>query len=95
MSEINACRPWLQAEIDAVKPRVILCLGASAAKSLLGGTFGLMRDHGKLLPSPYFHQVVATIHPSAVLRARDDEARVQLRQFLAEDMAMAWRTARA
>ena len=92
MSEITACRPWLLAEIDAIKPKVVLCLGASASKSLLGGTFALMKDHGKVLSSPYAEKIVATIHPSAVLRARDEESRAQLRQFLAEDLAMAWRT---
>ncbi len=94
MAEITACRPWLLAEIDAVKPKVILCLGASASKSLLGGTFALMKDHGKLLSTPYLDKVMATIHPSAVLRARDDESRDKLRHFLAEDLALAWRTAR-
>ena len=93
MSEISACRPWLLAEIDAVRPRVILCLGASASKSLLGGTFSLMRDHGKLRETPYAQQVMATIHPSAVLRARDDSSRKQLHEFLATDLALAWQTA--
>lgn len=91
MSEISACRPWLLAEIDAIKPKVVLCLGASASKSLLGGTFALMKDHGKVLPTPYAKQVVATIHPSAVLRARDEESGRKLRQFLMEDLAMAWK----
>ena len=93
MSEITACRPWLLAEIDAVRPRVILCLGASASKSLLGGTFALMRDHGKVLSTPYADQVVATIHPSAVLRARDEQSGVQLRTFLRDDMLLAYRAA--
>ncbi len=93
MSEINACRPWLLAEIDAVRPQVILCLGASASKSLLGGTFALMRDHGKLLQTPYSDQVMATIHPSAVLRARDKPSGEQLHQFLRDDLALAWHTA--
>ena len=93
MSEITACRPWLLAEIDAVRPQVILCLGASAAKSLLGGTFGLMRDHGKILSTPYADQVVATIHPSAVLRARDQQSGDQLFGFLKDDLALAWQTA--
>ncbi len=92
MSEISACRPWLLAEMDAVKPKVVLCLGASASKSLLGGTFALMKDHGKVLSTPYADKVIATIHPSAVLRARDEESRQKLRQFLAEDLAMAWKT---
>ncbi len=93
MAEITACRPWLLAEIDAVKPRVVLCLGASAAKSLLGGTFGLMRDHGKIFPTPYAQQVVATIHPSAVLRARDQQSGEQLYTFLKDDLALAYHAA--
>ena len=93
MSEITACRPWLLAEIDAVRPRVILCLGASASKALLGGTFALMRDHGKVIATPYADHVVATIHPSAVLRARDQQTGEQLYSFLREDMATAYRAA--
>ncbi len=95
MSEITACRPWLLAEIDAVQPQVILCLGASASKSLLGGTFALMRDHGKVLSTPYADQVIATIHPSAVLRARDQQSGEQLYAFLRDDLALAWRAATA
>jgi DNA polymerase len=91
MSEIAACRPWLLAEIEAVKPKVVLCLGASASKSLLGGTFALMRDHGKLTSTAYMDQVMATIHPSAILRGRDEESRQTLRQFLADDLAAAWK----
>jgi DNA polymerase len=90
MSEIMACRPWLLAEIEAVKPKVVLCLGASASRSLLGGTFALMKDHGKLQSTPFADKVFATIHPSAVLRARDDQSRHQLKQFLADDLATAW-----
>ena len=94
MSEIMACRPWLLAEIEAVKPKVVLTLGASASKSLLGGTFALMKDHGKMLQTPFAEQVMATIHPSAVLRARDEESRSQLKHFLSTDLAEAWRVAR-
>ncbi|ADW68861.1 UdgX family uracil-DNA binding protein [Granulicella tundricola] len=90
MSEIMACRPWLLAEIDAIKPKVVLCLGASASKSLLGGTFALMKDHGKLNSTPFADKVFATIHPSAVLRARDEPNRQQLQQFLTDDLAKAW-----
>lgn len=93
MSEITACRPWLLAEIDAVRPKVILCLGASASKSLLGGTFALMRDHGKIFPTPYADQVIATIHPSAVLRARDQQSGEQLYNFLKDDLALAYHAA--
>ena len=90
MSEIMACRPWLLAEIEAVKPKVVLCLGASASKSLLGGTFALMKDHGKQLQTPFADRVFATIHPSAVLRARDEPNRLQLQTFLTDDLAKAW-----
>lgn len=93
MSEINACKPWLSAEIDAVKPKVILCLGASAAKSLLGSTFALMREHGVLKQTPFAERVMATIHPSAVLRARDDQSRAQLYGFLRDDLALAYLSA--
>ncbi len=93
MSEIMACRPWLLAEIEAVRPKVVVCLGASASKSLLGGTFALMRDRGKLLQTPFAARVFATIHPSAVLRARDQQNGRQLRQFLHDDLALAYHTA--
>ena len=93
MSEIMACRPWLLAEIESVRPKVVLCLGASASKSLLGGTFALMKDHGKLLHTPFADKVFATIHPSAVLRGRDEANREQLRSFLSEDLGKAWREA--
>lgn len=94
MREITACKPWLSAEIDAVRPRVILCLGASAAKSLLGGTFGLMKERGQLKSTALAERVIATIHPSAVLRAQDEPARAQLLHYLTTDLAFAWQTAR-
>ncbi len=93
MSEITACRPWLLAELDAVRPKVVLCLGASASRSLLGGTFALMKDHGKQFSTAYADRVYATIHPSAVLRGRDDESRHQLKILLTEDLQKAWQAA--
>jgi uracil-DNA glycosylase family protein len=92
MSEISACRPWLLAELDAVKPEIVLCLGASAAKSLLGGTFALMKARGTIQRSPYFERVFATVHPSAILRARDEQGRAGLYQFLKDDLALAYET---
>ncbi len=92
LREITACRPWLLAELDAVQPKVVVCLGASAAKSLLGAKFALMKDRGKVVESPYAKQVVATIHPSAVLRAEGDTKRV-LYEFIKQDMLLAMRTA--
>lgn len=93
MSEINACRPWLQAEIDAVKPRVILCLGASAAKSLLGSAFSVMKQHGQILSTPYAERVMATVHPSAILRNRDEQDHERLYHWLVDDLALAYSTA--
>jgi DNA polymerase len=74
-SEIQACRPWLEAELEAVKPKVLVCLGATAAQTLLGKDFRVSRDRGKQVASPIAAQVVATVHPSSILRARDDDSR--------------------
>jgi DNA polymerase len=93
MSEINACRPWLEAEIDALKPKVILCLGASAAKAVLGGTFALMRDRGRFLETRYSPHTIATVHPSAILRAQDKEQGANLYNFLKEDLQLAQKKA--
>jgi uracil-DNA glycosylase family protein len=73
--EIAACHPWLDAEIAAVGPRAIICLGATAAQALLGRSFRLMQQRGELLSSPLAEFVVATVHPSSLLRAPDPEAR--------------------
>jgi DNA polymerase len=93
MSELNACRPWLLAEIDAVKPRVILCLGASAAKSLLGGAFSLTKHRGQIVSTPYADKVMATFHPSAILRNRDEQDHERLYHYLLGDLALAYSTA--
>ncbi len=84
-SEIQACRPWLDAELDAVKPSVLVCLGASAAQSLLGKDFRVTRDRGKPIPSALAPNVIATVHPSSILRAQDDESREsQMHAFVAD-----------
>ncbi len=88
-SEVMACRPWLLAELDALKPKLVVCLGATAAKSLLGGTFALMRDRGKLMPSSFADQIMATLHPSAVLRGKDDATRETLYRHLRDDLTLA------
>lgn len=93
LSEVTACRPWLLAELEAVKPKVVVCLGATAAKSLMGAKFALMKDRGKLVSSPYAEQVVATIHPSAVLRAMDPQGSEQLYDFLRQDLLFAHKIA--
>jgi DNA polymerase len=70
-SEIRACQPWLEAEVEVIKPKVIVCLGATAAQSLLGSKFRLTKERGVALEHPWADHVVATIHPSAILRAPD------------------------
>jgi uracil-DNA glycosylase len=85
-SEIQACRPWLDAELSVVKPEVLVCLGATAAQALLGRDFSVSRRRGELVESPLAPFVIATVHPSSVLRAIDDESRhAQYRAFV-EDM---------
>ena len=93
LSEVTACRPWLLAELQAVKPRVVVCMGATASKSLLGAKFALMKERGKVVASPYAERIVATIHPSAVLRAADAQGSEQLYDFLRQDLLFAHQTA--
>jgi DNA polymerase len=69
--EVEACRPWLEAEVARVRPELIVCLGATAAQALLGRTFRVTRQHGEVLPSD-LGPILATVHPSAILRAPDD-----------------------
>ena len=73
--EIAACRPWLDAEIALVKPRGIVCLGATAAQALLGKAFRVTAHRGELIKSPLAPFVLATVHPSSLLRAPDEETR--------------------
>ena len=84
-SEIEACRPWLDGEIRLVKPEIIVCLGATTAQALLGKTFSVTRQRGQLLESTVAPHVIATVHPSSILRARDETARQQrMREFVAD-----------
>ena len=87
-SEIKACRPWLEAELRAVKPAVVVCLGSTAAQSVFGTTFKLMQQRGQSLRSPVAEHTVATIHPSAVLRATDSEGRRQTFELLVADLTL-------
>src|SRR5438045_1811112 len=73
--EIAACFPWLEAEIAAVKPRIIVALGATAAQALFGKAFRVTRDRGRLIPSRWAPYALATVHPSSLLRAPDEETR--------------------
>jgi uracil-DNA glycosylase len=74
-SELTACRPWLEAELAVVRPEVLVCLGATAAQSLLGRQFRVTKQRGEWIDSDLAEHVTATIHPSAILRQRDDESR--------------------
>jgi uracil-DNA glycosylase len=81
--EIAACRPWLDAEIAALRPHVIVCLGATAAQALLGRDFRVTQRRGEFVPSPLAPRVMATVHPSSILRAPDDDTRhLEMRRFI-------------
>jgi len=85
-TEIEACRPWLEAEIATVKPAVIVCLGATAAQALLGKQFRVTKQRGEFIPSPLAPFVMATVHPSSILRAPDEQARNEEMLHFIEDL---------
>jgi uracil-DNA glycosylase len=81
--EIKACRPWLEAEIAMVKPKVIVALGATAAQALLGPKFRVTKQRGEFLESTLASYIMATVHPSSILRAPNDETRrLEYRRFV-------------
>jgi uracil-DNA glycosylase len=83
--EITACRPWLEAEIAVVRPRVLVCLGSTAAQALLGRAFRVTRQRGHFVPSSLAPRVTATVHPSSILRAPDEDTRRdELRRFVGD-----------
>jgi len=84
-AEINACRPWLESEINVVKPRVIICLGSTAAQAVLGPKFRVSTQRATFVPSPLAPFVTATVHPSSILRApTDDQRRAEMARFIAD-----------
>jgi len=84
-SEINACRPWIEDELAIVKPKALVCLGSTAAKALLGRDFRVTVQRGKPVPSPLAPVVLATVHPSSILRAPDEESRhTEYARFVAD-----------
>ena len=84
-AEIAACLPWLEAELDIVKPAAVVCLGATAAQALLGSRFRVTKQRGQWVEAPWAKRVLATVHPSAILRAPDDEARhAEMKRFTAD-----------
>jgi uracil-DNA glycosylase len=84
-AEIDACRPWLTKEIELVRPRVLVCLGATASQALLGRAFRVSEERGKFIPSALAPYVMATIHPSALLRLPGDRARAaEMQRFISD-----------
>jgi DNA polymerase len=84
-AEIAACRPWLETEIALVKPRLLVCLGATAAQALLGKAFKVSQQRGRFVEAPLAPRVTATVHPSSILRAPDDESRrAEMARFVAD-----------
>jgi DNA polymerase len=84
--EIAACRPWLEAELEVIKPEVLICLGATAAQALLGKDFRVSQRRGQLIASDLAPNVMATVHPSSILRAPDDQKRREAREQFTVDM---------
>jgi DNA polymerase len=85
-AEVAACRPWLDAELAALQPKVIVCLGATAAQALLGRDFRVTQHRGELLESPLAQVLMATVHPSSILRAPDEETRHQEMELFIADL---------
>jgi uracil-DNA glycosylase len=89
LSEVTACRPWMEAEIADVKPEIVVCLGATAAKAIFGAQFRLTEQRGKFLETRFAAKILATYHPSAILRGDTDEARDALYKMLVADLKLA------
>ena len=84
-AEISACRPWLDREIALVQPKVVVCLGATAAQALLGRAFKVTKQRGELFPQEAGHLITATVHPSSILRAPDSASReAEMAAFVAD-----------
>jgi uracil-DNA glycosylase len=84
--EIHACRPWFEAEIVRVRPKVVVCLGATAAQALIAQDYRVTREHGELRPSTFGPMIAATVHPASVLRAPDASAREAAYAGMVEDL---------
>ena len=83
-AEMTACRPWLESELEVVKPTVLVCLGATAAQALLGRDFRVTRQRGQLVESPLAPNVIATVHPSSILRADEADREAELAAFVSD-----------
>jgi len=89
--QIRACRPWLEAEVEAVRPRLLVLLGATAAQSILGPTFRVTQHRGKVIPTPLGTPAVPTVHPSSILRAPDEASRAEAMAAFVSDLRSAAR----
>src|SRR5213082_12464 len=92
--EIAACRPWLEAELRLVKPKLLVCLGATAAQAIFGPSFRVTRERGKVLSAKFAPRVLATVHPSSLLRQPDEESRQREYKRFVLDLRAAVRAAR-
>jgi len=91
--EIAACRPWLEAEVRIVKPKLVVAMGATAAQTIFGPTFRVTRERGKLLSSKLAPRVLATVHPSSLLRQPDEASRQREYKLFVTDLRTALRAA--
>jgi uracil-DNA glycosylase family protein len=89
--EITACRPWLEAELRIVRPSVLVCLGSTAAQAIFGPAFRVTRERGKVLESEFTSRIVATVHPSSLLRQPDEESRRREYALFVYDLRVALR----
>jgi uracil-DNA glycosylase len=94
-SEIAACRPWLDGELAVVQPEVLVCLGATAAQALLGREVRVTRDRGRLLETELAPAALATVHPSSILRAPDEDSRRRERALFVDDLRAAAKALRS
>ena len=87
-SEIVACKPWMEAELAAIRPELLVCLGATAAKAICGNEFLITQQRGRFLRSRYCERTLATFHPSAVLRAESEPRQHELYSSLVLDLSL-------
>lgn len=89
VTAVKACRPWLDAELEEIEPAVVVLLGATAAQAILGAAFRITRDRGKVIEGALGRAVIATFHPSAILRAPDEATRAANYRLLVQDLSVA------
>ena len=89
--QVRACRPWLEAEVEVVRPRIMVLMGATAAQSVMGPAFRVSQQRGEVMPSPLGVPILATVHPSSILRAPDEAARDAAFEEFTSDLMVAAR----